>query len=89
MIIDLSYPYDHSINAGVAPDYYLGKDFILTLPNVDIIINEIRKLGRGSYIFKVDISRAFRHIKIYLADSHLLGLQFNLYYIDTCLPFRY
>ena len=89
MIIDLSYPYYHSLNAGVCKDQYLNKDFLLTLPSIDTITNKIIKLGRGSLIYKVDISRAFRHVKIDPSDYHLLGLKLDQYYLDSCLPFGF
>ena len=58
VIIDLSYPPNHPVNAGVSKD--LGTKFVLTLPSIDTITNEIKKLGKDSLIYKVDISRAFR-----------------------------
>ena len=89
VIIDLSYPPNHSVNAGVSKDHYLGTDFVLTLPSIDTITNQIRKLGKGSLIYKVDISRAFRHVKIDPSDYYLLGLKLKHYYLDTCLPFGF
>ena len=86
VIIDLSYPIGASVNTWVDKDTYLGTDFILTLPSIDHITNHISKLGKGSKIFKIDISRAFRHVKIDPADYHLLGLRLENYFIDTCLP---
>ena len=35
----------------------------------------------------MDISRAFRHLKIDPLDYYLLGLRWNATFIDTCLPF--
>ena len=64
VIIDLSWPIGHSVNSGVDSDRYLGADFILTYPSVDNITDEVLKLGKGCKIFKVDISRAFRHVPI-------------------------
>ena len=75
VIIDLSYAPNHSVNAGVSKDQYQGTDFVLTLPSIDTITNQIRKLGKGSLIYKVDISRAFRHVKIDPSDYYLLGLK--------------
>ena len=41
-------------------------------------------------IFKIDISRAFRHIRIDPGDLDLLGLQhLDQYYLDRSLPFGY
>ena len=62
VIIDLSWPIGESVNAGEDPDKYLGVDFILSYPSVDNIVSEASKLGKGCQIFKVDISRAFRHV---------------------------
>ena len=89
VIVDLSLPYGASINAGVDPDSYLGTGFLLTLPSIDYITNKVLQLGKESLICKIDIFRAFRHIKIDPADYNLLGLNFNAYYIDTCLPFGF
>ena len=75
VIIDLSYPPGHSINAAVQKDVYLDTPFLLTLPTVDTITSKIISLGRGSHIFKIDISHAFRHLKIDPGDINFLGLQ--------------
>ena len=74
VIIDLSWPLGHSVNSGVGSDSYLGTDFVLTYPSVDNITEEVLKLGKGCQIFKVDISRAFRHVPIDPGDLDLLGL---------------
>ena len=87
--VDLSFPPGSSVNAGVDPDTYLGSEFLLTLPSIDYITSQVLKLGKGSLIYKIDISRAFRHIKIDPSDYNLLGLSFNSYFIDTCLPFGF
>ena len=82
-IIDLSWPKDNSVNAGVD----LGSEFSLTFPTIDDITNELVKIGPGCHIYKVDISRAFRHLKIDPLDYDLLGLRWDITFIDTCLPF--
>ena len=64
VIIDLSWPKGQSVNSGVDSDRYLNVDFVLTYPSIDNITDEVLKLGRGCQIFKVDISRAFRHVPI-------------------------
>ena len=89
VIMDLSFPQGGAVNTNISKDFYLGTDFILTLPYIDHITNKIKQLGKGSLIYKVDISRAFRHIKIDPRDYFLLGLKYKNYYLDTCLPFRY
>ena len=89
VIIDLSFPHGHSINAGIPKDQYLGTPFILKLPTVDTITDQIKVLGRGCKLYKVDISRAFRHVKLDPKEYDLLGLCHERYYVDTCLPFGY
>ena len=89
VIIDLSFPQGNSVNAGIPKDQYLGTPFILKLPTVDTITEHIKTLGRGCKLYKVDISRAFRHVKLDPKEYDLLGLRHERYYVDTCLPFGY
>ena len=37
---------------------------MLTLPSIDCIINKGKQFGKGSLLYKIDISCAFRHVKI-------------------------
>ena len=89
VIKDLSFPQDKSVNAGVPKDQYLGTPIILKLPKVDTITDQIKVLGRGCKLYKVDISRAFQHVKLDPKEYDLLGLRHERYYVDTCLPFGY
>ena len=38
-------------------------------------------------MYKIDISRAFRHIKVDPLDYDLLGLSWHHIYVDTCILF--
>ena len=87
VIMDLSWPKDCSVNAGIDKNSYLNTEFALTFPTVDHVTQELKKLGRGAHLFKIDISRAFRHIKVDPADYDLLGLYWNGHFLDTCVPF--
>ena len=89
VIIDLSFPQGLSVNAGVDKDIYLNTPFTLKLPTIDNITTQVKALGRGCKLYKVDISRAFRHIKLDPSDYDLLGLRHDTYYVDTWLPFGY
>ena len=86
VIIDLSWPVGQSVNSGVASDKYLDTEFVLTYPSIDNITDEVLKLGRGCHIFKVDISRAFRHVPIDPGDLDLLGLYCDGYFLDQFPP---
>ena len=88
-IFDLSWPESYSVNDGVVRDEYLGSKFLLHYPSVDDIVQKLNKLGPGSLMFKVDISRAFRQLKVDPGDIDLLGLKQDAYFIDQSVPFRY
>ena len=88
VIIDLSWPKGQSVNSGADLDKYLGTEFVLTLPSIDNITNQVSQVGRGCQIFKVDISCTFRHVPIDPGDLDLLGLHWGHYYIDFLLPFH-
>ena len=88
VIIDLSWPKNASVNMGVDKNSYLGSEFSLPFPTVDDITKELVKLGPGCHIYKIDVSRAFRHLKIDPGDYDLLGLHWDAVFFDTCLPFK-
>ena len=61
---------------------YLGSNFVLNYPSVDDIVKKIIKLGPGSLLYKVDICRAFRQLKVDPGDLDLFGLKHQSYFID-------
>ena len=73
VIVDLSWPKGFSVNTGVNKDSYLGTDFVLSLPTIDHITSCIKASGPGTHLYKIDISRAFRHVKIDPGDLDLLA----------------
>ena len=87
VIVDLSWPQGSSVNAGIDKTSYLESEFYLTLPSVDDIMSELKRLGRGAFLYKIDISHAFRHVRVDPGDYDLLGLQWNGHYVDICVPF--
>ena len=87
-IMDLSWPHAASVNSGVQKYFYLGTPYVLHYPSVDHIKDLLQKLGPSACVYKIDISRAFRQIKIDPADIDLLGLKFdNQYFIDRSVVF--
>ena len=89
VILDLSFPPGNSVNAGVSKDKYLGSYFELKYPLVDHIVESLKQLGPTALLYKIDISRAFRHIRIDPGDLDLLGLRHDDYFIDGTLPFSF
>ena len=81
-IVDLSWPHGSSVNHGVQKNKYLQAYYQLSYPSVDHIVDHLKRLGLGALIYKVDISRAFRHLRIDPGDLDLLGLHHKSYYLD-------
>ena len=48
VIIDLSFPKGGAVNSNISKDSYLGTEFVLTLPSIDLITDKVKKFGKGS-----------------------------------------
>ena len=89
VILDLCFPVGQSVNDGVSKDKYLNVYFELNYPSVDSIVNSLKSMGPNALIYKIDISRAFRHIRIDPGDLDLLGFKHDQLFIDRTLPFGF
>ena len=90
VIVDLSWPLDASINSAVAADSYMGTPFSLKFPTVDDIAERIVSLQGNCVLYKVDLQRAFRQLKLDPKDIINTGLFHNeLHYVDVSVPFGY
>ena len=87
VIVDLSWPKHFSVNAGVDKNSYLGTDFILSFPTIDDITDAVKKVGRGAHIYKIDVSRAFHHVRLDPHDYDLMGLNWKGVTFDARLAF--
>ena len=82
LIHHLSFPPTKSVNDGI-PDESAKVHYT----TIDEAIALIRLLGRGCFMCKTDIEKAFRIMPIAPQDHYLLGFNFNgFYYVDTNLP---
>ena len=88
-IIDLSWPKGFSVNDGVKRDQYLGTYFTLHYPSLDNITVALKHLGPQALLYKIDISRTFRHLTIDPGDIDLLGVKHRNYFIEGSLPFGF
>ena len=52
------------MNDGVEKYWYMGSEFRLTFPTLDDLTQRLVKLGKVAHIYKVDVTRAFRHLKV-------------------------
>ena len=86
VILDLSVREGGAINGFIDKDTYLEEEINLKYPNVDVLVDLIKKHGRNCLIFKRDLSRAYRQIFIDLHDVHLVGYKWNEHlYFDRVL----
>jgi len=85
-ITDLSFPRGSSINDGILKDSYLGEYFKLSYPTVDVLVSMIKVKGPGSFLYKRDLSRAYRQFPLDPGDIHLQGIYWrNEFFIDCAL----
>ena len=82
VIIDLSWPKFGSVNENVKENEYLGVEYMLTLPNWTMSSGH-------SFIAKIDVSRAFKHLPIDPGDIDRLGVFWKQYFIEKNLVFGY
>ena len=83
LIMDLSSPKGGSVNEGISKE-----DCSFHYTSVDRAIEQIRELGVGTCMAKMDVQRAYRNIPVAPNDRRLLGLQWqSQVYIDKVLPF--
>ena len=88
IIIDLSWPEEASINYFTLPNIYLGTVYQIRYPTVDDITDHILSLQGPVKLYKIDLSRAFRQLRIDPSDFNLLTLRWHdSYYADTFCPF--
>ena len=64
VIIDLSWPLGDSVNLFTRGNVYLNGADKLQYPTVDNITDSLRSIGSNTRLFKVDLSRAFRQLRI-------------------------
>ena len=88
VILDLSFPDQLSVNAGIPRDSYLGEYCKLSLPTPLDLRREILRHGKGCYLWSLDLSRGYRQLRTCPLDWPLLGIRWKgQYYFDTAVPF--
>ena len=69
MIVDLSFPFHHSVNDRVSSTLSS-----LSYSSVDDVVDLILCLGKGTRLEKVDLKHAYRQIPFDPQDNNLLGI---------------
>ena len=87
VILDLSFPIGKAVNDEIPKDNYLKFAAKLSFPRTDDFALRIFQLGKGCYMFKVDLSRYFRQIPLDLGDYSLIGYVIKgQIFFDKVLP---
>ena len=90
VIVDLSWPIGQGVNNYVPGDKFDDISFTLKYPTIDLVVEKIREMGPNAQLFKVDLQRAFRNLRIDPLDYPLLGLKWQENtYIDVALAFGF
>ena len=86
--MDLSWPQGQSVNSATSSHIHMHSACALPYPSIDQIVQEAVVANRSNscYLFKVDLERAFRNLRIDPNDYPLMGLFWNdAYYQDVGL----
>ena len=88
VIMDLLWPPWAAINDGVDSKWYVDGPTEIKLPTVEFMECRLLTLGRGAYMFKTDLARGYRQLRVDPNDWPLLGFCHNgNIYMDICPPF--
>lgn len=88
VIVDLSFPEGQGVNSGIDTHDYFGADITYTLPTISDLVTILQREGRGALVWKADLARAYRQLRVDPIDCPLLGMKLNgQYYLDLCPPF--
>ena len=86
--MDLSWPAGESVNDGVDGDNYLDGPARIRLPTVEYMEHRVLELGPGCFLYKTDLARGYRQLRVDPMDWPLLGLRHGgQVYLDVCPPF--
>lgn len=88
IIVDLSYPQGSSVNDGIDPSNHLGVNITYSLPTINDLITTLQQHGKGAYLWKADLRRAYRQIRSDPLDAPFLGIKVgSQIFVDRCPPF--
>ena len=88
VIMDLSWPPAASINDAIGGIEYVDGPMTIRLPTVEYMEGRILQLGKGAYLYKTDLARGYRQLRVDPSDWPLLGFTHEgKYFFDMCPPF--
>ena len=88
VILDLSYTRGNSVNSHVDKDKFDNLAFVLKVPNIDHITEDIVHCTEECVLFKIDGARDFRNLRVNPGDSLNLGIYWKgQFYVDLEVSF--
>ena len=88
IITDLTFPRDSSVNAFIRKNTIVWEERTHSLPTVDAVVDRVMKMGSGSYIFTVDVSRAYKNFRSCPLDWPLLNVAWEgEFFMEISMPF--
>lgn len=64
VVVDLSFPPGHSVNAGVEKNWLEGVERKVRLPGADDLAEQMLINGQGSLFWSADLARCYRQLKV-------------------------
>ena len=88
VIIDLSWPRGLSVNDGISRTDYIDGPLTISLPTHDDMERAVVRAGRGAFMYKTDLSRGYRQLRVDPMDWPYLSFQHKGgHFMDICPPF--
>ena len=88
VIIDLSWPHGYSVNDGISRTEYIDGPMMISLSTPDDMERAVVRAGRGSFLYKTDLSRGYRQLRVDLLDWPYLSFRHGSHcFMDICPPF--
>ena len=88
VIVDLSWPDGAAVNDGIPTDVYLDGPASITLPTVEFMEGRLLRFGKGAYLYKMDLARGYRQLRVDPNDWPLLSFTHRgEWFMDICPPF--
>lgn len=88
VIVDMSFPEGSAVNDGINISSIYGRDTTYTLPSITTLTTKLQTKGGPAWMWKADLSRAYRQLRIDPIETPLLGLSIdNRVYLDLCPSF--
>ena len=86
--MDLSWPDGAAVNDGVDQVDYIDGPATIKLPTAEFMVQKILTLGPGAWLYKTDLARGYRQLRVNPLDWPLLGFRHrDQWFMDICPPF--